>query len=121
MSQGTVIKTLLQSTTEVYYKVLQALQSMAEVYYKVRQVLQSVTEVYYKVSQVLQSASGITKCDKLLLQSASGITKCHSYYKVRRNKGNPFFEFDKLESKVHSYIRENNTGNKSRGISKGTL
>ena len=49
----------------------QVLQSMTEVYYKVRQVFQSVTEVYYKVRQVLQSASGITRCD--------------SYYKVRRN------------------------------------
>ena len=50
-----------------------------------RQVLKSVAELYYKVRQVLQSASGITKCDRLLLQSASGITKCDSYYKVRRN------------------------------------
>ena len=52
----------------------------------ITKLLQSVTEVYYKVRQVLQSASGITKCDRLLLQSASGITKCDSYYKVRRNK-----------------------------------
>ena len=51
----------------------------------IRKLLQSVTEVYYKVSQVLQSASSITKYDKLLLQSTSGITKCGSYYKVRRN------------------------------------
>ena len=51
----------------------------------ITKLLQSVTEVYYKVCQVLQSASGITKCDRLLLQSASGITKCDSYYKVRRN------------------------------------
>ena len=48
-------------------------------------LLQSVTEVYYKVRRVFQSASGITKCDGLLLQSASGITNCDSYYKVRRN------------------------------------
>ena len=48
-------------------------------------LLESVTEVHYKVRQVLQSASGITRCDRLLLQSASGIIKCDSYYKVRRN------------------------------------
>ena len=67
--------------------VTKLLQSVTEVYYKVRQVLQSVTEVYHKVRQVLQSASGVTKCDRLLLQSASGITMCDSYYKVRRNTG----------------------------------
>ena len=33
----------------------QVLQSVTEVYYKVRQVLQSVTGCYYKVRQVLQS------------------------------------------------------------------
>ena len=54
------------------------LQSVTQVYYKVSQVLQSVTDCYYKVCQVLQSV-------RLLLQSASGITKCDSYYKVRRN------------------------------------
>ena len=41
----------------------------------VKNLLQSATEVYYKLCQVLKNASGITKCDKLLLQSASGITK----------------------------------------------
>ena len=64
-------------------------------------LLQSLTEVHYKVYQILQSASAITKCDRLLLKSASGITKydrlllqsalditkCDSYYKVRRNIG----------------------------------
>ena len=40
-----VIKKLLQSVTEVYYKVRQVLQSVAECYCKVRQVLQSVTVV----------------------------------------------------------------------------
>ena len=54
------------------------LQSVTQVYYKVCQVLQSVTDCYYKVCQILQSV-------RLLLQSASGITKCDSYYKVRRN------------------------------------
>ena len=54
MRQKTIITKLLQSVTEVYYKV--------------RQVLQSVTDCYYKVRQVLQSVPGITKCD--------------SYYKV---------------------------------------
>ena len=49
----------------------------------ITKLLQSVTEVYYKMRQVLQSASSITKCDTLLLQSALGITKCDSYYKVR--------------------------------------
>ena len=29
----------------------------------ITKLLQSVTEVYYKVRQVLQSPSGITKCD----------------------------------------------------------
>ena len=38
----------------------------------ITKLLQSVTEVYYKIRQVLQSASGITKCDRLLLQSVSG-------------------------------------------------
>ena len=42
----------------------------------IAKLIQSVTEVYYKVGQVLQSASGSTKCDRLLLQSVSGITKC---------------------------------------------
>ena len=60
----------------------------------ITKLLQSVTEVYYKVRQVLQSAFGITKCDKLLLQSVTGcyykvrqtvITKCDSHYKVRDN------------------------------------
>ena len=69
--QKTTIKALLQSVTEVYYKV--------------RQVLQSVTDCYYKVCQVLQCALGIAKCVRLLLQSASGITYCDSCYNVRRN------------------------------------
>ena len=49
MRQKTIITKLLQSVTEVYYKV--------------RQVLQSVTDCYYKVRQVLQSAKVITKWD----------------------------------------------------------
>ena len=52
----------------------------------ITKLLQSMTEVYYKVRQVLQSVSGIPKCDRLLLQSVSVITKCDSYYKVRRNR-----------------------------------
>ena len=52
----------------------------------ITKLLQSVTEVYYKVRQVLQRASDIPKCDRLLLQSVSVITKCDSYYKVRRNR-----------------------------------
>ena len=51
----------------------------------IKSLLQSVTEVYYKVRLELQSASGITKCDRLLLQNVSGITRCDSSYKVRRN------------------------------------
>ena len=47
MRQKTVIKNLLQSVTEVYYKVRQVLQSVTDCYYKVHQVLQSVN--YYKV------------------------------------------------------------------------
>ena len=46
MRQKTVITKLLQSVTEVYYKV--------------RQVLQSVTGCYYKVHLVLQIATVIT-------------------------------------------------------------
>ena len=51
----------------------------------ITKLLQSVTEVYYKVCQVLQNPSGITKCDRLLLQNVSGITKCNGYFKVRHN------------------------------------
>ena len=40
---------------------LQVLQSVTEVYYKVRQVLQSVADCYYKVRQVLQSEAVIIK------------------------------------------------------------
>ena len=47
MRQKTIITKLLQSVTEVYYKV--------------RQVLQSVTDCYYKVCQLLQSVTVITK------------------------------------------------------------
>ena len=52
-----VIKKLLQSVTEVYYKVRQVLQSVAECYCKVYQVFQSMTGCYYKVRQVLQSVT----------------------------------------------------------------
>ena len=45
MRQKTVIKNLLQSVKEVFYKVRQVLQSVTGCYYKVRQVLQSVTVV----------------------------------------------------------------------------
>ena len=62
-----IIKILLQSATEVYYKMHQVLQSVAEAYIKVRRVIQSVAEVYCKVCHVLQSESGVTKCDRLLL------------------------------------------------------
>ena len=61
MRQKKVITKLLQSVTEVYYKVRQVfkvhqvLQSVTDCCYKVRQVLQSVTGCYYKVRQVLQS------------------------------------------------------------------
>ena len=37
------------------------LQTVTEVYYKVRQVLQSVTDCYYKLRQVLHCATVITK------------------------------------------------------------
>ena len=43
MRQKTVITKLLQSATEVYYKMRQVSQSVTEVYYKVCQILQSVT------------------------------------------------------------------------------
>ena len=71
MTQKTVITKLLQSVTEVYYKV--------------RQVLQSAFGITKCDKLLLQSASVITKCDRLLLQSASAITKYDSYYKVRHN------------------------------------
>ena len=45
MRQKTIITKLLQSVTEVYYKVRQVLQSVTNCYYKVRQVLQSVTVI----------------------------------------------------------------------------
>ena len=61
MRKKTVIKNLLQSVTEVYYKI--------------RQILESVTEVYYKVHQVSQSVSGITKRDMQFIQSVTFITK----------------------------------------------
>ena len=47
MRQKTVITKLLQSVTEVYYKV--------------RKVLQGMTDCCYKVHQVLQSSTVITK------------------------------------------------------------
>ena len=56
MRQKTIITKLLQSVTEVYYKV--------------RQVLQSVTDCYYKVRQALKSATVITKWDVTPLISA---------------------------------------------------
>ena len=49
------------------------LQSVTEVYYKVHQVLQSVTDCYYKVGQVSQSLTGCV------------ITKCARYYIVVYN------------------------------------
>ena len=63
MRQKTIITKLLQSVTDVYYKVRQVLQSVTDCYYKVCQVLQSVTGCYYKVRQVLQSVTVITKWD----------------------------------------------------------
>ena len=66
MRQKTIITKLLQSVTEVYYKVRQVLQSVTDCYYKVRQVLQSVTDCYYKVRQVLQSATDVTTAGPLL-------------------------------------------------------
>ena len=62
MRQKTVNTKLLESVTDVCYKVHHVFQSGTEVYYKVRQVLQNVTKVY--------------------LQSAAGITKSVRYYKV---------------------------------------
>ena len=59
----TVIKNLLQSLTEVFYKVRQVLQSVADCCYKVCQVLQSMTGSYYKVRQVFQSVTVIVKWD----------------------------------------------------------
>ena len=59
MSQKTVIKNLLQSVTDCYYKVRQVLQSVTDCYYKVRQVLQSVTvitNVYYTTNVFLYNS-----------------------------------------------------------------
>ena len=39
----------------------------------IKKLLQSATEVYYKVRQVFQSVSSIAKSDRLLLQNAEGI------------------------------------------------
>ena len=55
MRQKIVVKKLLQSATEVYYKVGQVLQCVTNCYYKVHHVLQSMTGCYYKVRQILQS------------------------------------------------------------------
>ena len=85
MRQKTVIKNLLQSVTEVYYKVGQVLQSASGITKCDRLVLQSASGITKCDRLVLQSASGITKCGRLLLQSVSDIKKCDSYYKVRRN------------------------------------
>ena len=52
MRHKTVITNLLQSVTEVYYKMRQVSQSVTDCYYKVPQVLQSVTSCYYKVHHV---------------------------------------------------------------------
>ena len=71
MSQKLVIKKLLQSATEVYYKV--------------HQLLPSVTDCYYKVWQTV-----ITKC-----------AKCDRYYKVRHNTVAFFVaDFNKLSCEV---------------------
>ena len=75
MRQKTIITKLLQSVTEVYYKVRQVLQSVADCYYQVRQVLQSVTDCHYKVRQVLQSLTGCYHKVCQVLQSATVITK----------------------------------------------
>ena len=48
MKQKKNIAKLLQSATEVYYKVRQVLQSVTDCYYKVRQVLQSATVIITK-------------------------------------------------------------------------
>ena len=93
-----IITKLLQSVTEIYYKVRQALQSVTDCYYKVRQGLQSYFKVwqksttkcvrYYKVWQVLQSVTDCYYKVRKVLQSVSGIAKWDGYYTVRRNKGN---------------------------------
>ena len=62
MRQTTVIKNLLQSATEVYYKVRQVLQSVTGCYYKVRQVLQSVTVITkWNVTYVFQPSVTFVK------------------------------------------------------------
>ena len=58
------------------------LQSVTEVYYKVRQVFKSMSGITKCDSLLLQSLSGVTKYERLFLQSALGITKCVRYYKV---------------------------------------
>ena len=69
MRQKTIITKLLQSVTEVYYKIRQVLQSASGITKCDRLLLQSVSGCYYKARQVLQSAAVITKWD---------ITKCES-------------------------------------------
>ena len=63
MRQKIVNTKLLQSVTEIYYKICQVLQSVTDCYYKFRQVLQIVIGCYYKVCSVLQSVAVITKWD----------------------------------------------------------
>ena len=82
MRQKTIITKLLQSVTEVYYKVRQVLQSVTDCYYKVCQVLQSVTDCYYKVRQVLQSATVITKWDVTMASLSSSLHFLMQLYKL---------------------------------------
>ena len=51
MRQTIVTKKLLQSATEVYYKVCQVLQSVTDCYYKVQQSASGIKKYnsYYKV------------------------------------------------------------------------
>ena len=75
MRHKKVMTKLLQSVTEVYYKVCQVLQSVIEGYYKVRQVLWSVTDCYpkccyYKVCHALESVTVITKWDVTMVRDS---------------------------------------------------
>ena len=55
-----VIKKLLQSATEVYYKMYHVLESITNCNNEMLQVLQSVINRHYKVRQILYNVTVIT-------------------------------------------------------------
>ena len=93
MRRTTVIKNLLQSETECYYKVRQVLQSMKGCYYKVRQVLQSVTVIHWWLLVMLMFSDFHIAVVFLLTefssqmsfeQSSKGALKCNVLKKLSK-------------------------------------